>query len=109
MPACRQLGSEVVLGRRQTKLFEASALAHDQMLSADVGEGGAGPEIERVAEHPADRVGGGTPGAGRPGRDNRLLEAEGVHRVLGDLQHVPARARPQRVVRVGLPEDPPQP
>jgi hypothetical protein len=60
VPGSGQLGGEVLLGRRQAKLFEAAALGHCERLSVDVGEGRSDPQFKGVAECPTDRIGGRT-------------------------------------------------
>jgi hypothetical protein len=108
MPVPRQLGGEVVLGRGEAKLLEAPAFAHDERLPVDIGERRSDPQVERVAQRPADRVGGRTLRPSETGAGHRPLEAEDIHRVVVDHQLVAARARPQPVGVVNLPEDHPQ-
>jgi hypothetical protein len=80
-----QVGRDPILERLQAQLVQAGDLGGERWFGREVGEGGAGPQRERIAQ-------GRARAAGAPLRESCLVqevfEACRVEIVLGDAQHV---------------------
>ena len=102
-----QLGLQTILGDRQAQSFQPGHLGRHRSGGRHVGQDGAAPQAQRVAEPRGGGVGAATGEAG-PAEPGQPLEPAGVDVVVGDDQLVAALPGHQPAARL-VAEPAPQP